>query len=569
MTAVDMAKLNRPGVMSSYSSSGRKNTVHGSKSTVVGSTFNQARMTAATKFLSPSKGGHVSARIMAENSAPRYLSGSETAIIANRGSGQVASLQSGTSIFGVGAGMMMPSMPMGGMSTGGVLGFLAGTAGAAILNKVLSPGAQAHVQATAPLTSGQALSNGLSSLTSTATTISTNTDIQGCVDAMANATNSADLRSAIATAESQYATLQTTTEGLQEESKSAQAQVGTLDKARGNAEAALKEAKGNVNQQKDVVSDFTTQRDGAKASLETAMKNKGITNEKYIQAHSNAVIAKQALADATTNLTSAETKLNSTPETITQADGSTIHNPEYDIAKAQFEKAKAAKEKAEKDNTTAENAENAAKNDLSDAEKSVVENETNFKTQEDALKTHQNNLDKATNQQSKLEATLEVKQSEFDKANDALKEVKDKIDEFHTKTAELNGLRTQIDNYKNKLSKMESQEQKEYNNLQTKIQKSEAENTNLMQGVDASDGISKKERKSLDKIEQNNTENSARRTRSGELRTPVMMTQLSKATPTIGNDNNAYRTTTFEGETYYSRNNELITKEEYEAGTKA
>ena len=45
MTAVDMAKLNRPGVMSSYSSSGRKNTVHGSKSTVVGSTFNQARMT--------------------------------------------------------------------------------------------------------------------------------------------------------------------------------------------------------------------------------------------------------------------------------------------------------------------------------------------------------------------------------------------------------------------------------------------------------------------------------------------------------------------------------------------
>ena len=133
MTAVDMAKLNRPGVMSSYSSSGRKNTVHGSKSTVVGSTFNQARMTAATKFLSPSKGGHVSARIMAENSAPRYLSGSETAIIANRDSGQVTSLQSGTSIFGFSAGMMMPSMPMGGMSTGGVLGFLAGTAGAAIL----------------------------------------------------------------------------------------------------------------------------------------------------------------------------------------------------------------------------------------------------------------------------------------------------------------------------------------------------------------------------------------------------------------------------------------------------
>ena len=75
--SVDLAKLNRPGVMSSYSSSGRKNTVHASKGQVAGSTFNSARMQAASKFLEPSKGGHVAAKRMFSNAAPRYWNGQE------------------------------------------------------------------------------------------------------------------------------------------------------------------------------------------------------------------------------------------------------------------------------------------------------------------------------------------------------------------------------------------------------------------------------------------------------------------------------------------------------------
>ncbi|MBR1460520.1 hypothetical protein IJ596_02655 [bacterium] len=64
------------------------------------------------------------------------------------------------------------------------------------------------------------------------------------------------------------------------------------------------------------------------------------------------------------------------------------------------------------------------------------------------------------------------------------------------------------------------------------------------------------------KIDKNNTENQTRRERNAEL----ISSQLKLKIPTTGADGNEYRTMTLNGETYYSRNNQMITQEEYNAG---
>ena len=487
MTAVDMAKLNRPGVMSSYSSSGRKNTVHGSKSTVVGSTFNQARMTAATKFLSPSKGGHVSARIMAENSAPRYLSGSETAIIANRDSGQVTSLQSGTSIFGVGARMMMPSMPMGGMSTGGVLGFLAGTAGAAILNKVLSPGAQAQVastqQSTQTQSNGAKLDNALNGLGRTALsvnysgmTINSDTNlpdansfgatfendfnsISSALSGDFDATKiSADVDSLVTNADSDFANAQanynilTERQGkvlnaerdLSEKKTDAQNKADTAQEDLSSKESTLK----SNTEARDRADELLSAQDETYKNVSNALKSaegeKSAAQDK-VSTCSDALGAAEAdLSNAEANVDAARTAYaNATPEQKAAADAA-LSNAEANLSKAKMAKADAEKdlkeakatlEKLDEKVSDLQSQKDSALKNLENSRKDLQTFITQCKTAEKAVRNSQKNVDSA--------------KTNFDNCNRELL----KLDAQQNSA---NGVKAQFGQYQSKLETLKS-----------------------------------------------------------------------------------------------------------------
>ena len=434
MTAVDMAKLNRPGVMSSYSSSGRKNTVHGSKSTVVGSTFNQARMTAATKFLSPSKGGHVSARIMAENSAPRYLSGSETAIIANRGSGQVASLQSGTSIFGVGAGMMMPSMPMGGMSTGGVLGFLAGTAGAAILNKILLPGAQA-----------QSASQQLDSVISTAVTLTPdNVNFEGVSQGISDAINSGnadDLSKAITSGHAKLASMDGMTSTYESAVETEEQQNKKLGEQKTKAEAKLSEATGNVDTKQKGVDNAKKGVDSKKAEASKFGEAYQKASDGYVEAHNKYIDAQNATKscqsafdNASKEFDNATTALGKATQAATDAtnaynaepavDKNGNPNPKKDQLRAKMNLAIEQKNKAEEAKNAAERAKNDAQTKLNDAKEAEIAAKNNETTAKGDLDKAKENVTQNKQDLAKFESDLKAQMSALDDAKGELNDAK-------------------------------------------------------------------------------------------------------------------------------------------------
>ena len=449
MTAVDMAKLNRPGVMSSYSSSGRKNTVHGSKSTVVGSTFNQARMTAATKFLSPSKGGHVSARIMAENSAPRYLSGSETAIIANRDSGQVTSLQSGTSIFGFSAGMMMPSMPMGGMSTGGVLGFLAGTAGAAILNKVLSPGVQAQ-SASQQLDTAITTGGNFGHTTTNAEIATMISDMQGC-------STSAELGEALQSAKGQLTSMSGQLESFKAEAKTAQATKDNLTSQKGIAEKQKQDATQTVRTHQNTVKTLTDSRNNALEAAKTGNTAYDEATKKYAEAHDAHIDASNAkkLADKDVSVKAGQytkaqqatqaaeanyNNLNSQYMSCTDSAQKAAIKTKLDIAKHQLEQAKVAEENAK----LAKEAAEKAAGEAADKETSAAANEQAAKTAKDTAYSNLGDLQAKADQAGKAleseQKRLDEYKDKLEAAEEGLKDIEVKVDDFDTQIKGQDGI---------------------------------------------------------------------------------------------------------------------------------
>lgn len=483
MTAVDMAKLNRPGVMSSYSSSGRKNTVHGSKSTVVGSTFNQARMTAATKFLSPSKGGHVSARIMAENSAPRYLSGSETAIIANRDSGQVTSLQSGTSIFGFSARMMMPSMPMGGMSTGGVLGFLAGTAGAAILNKVLSPGAQAQ-SASQQLDTAITTGGNFGHTTTNAEIATMISDMQGC-------STSAELGEALQSAKGQLTSMSGQLESFKAEAKTAQATKDNLTSQKGIAEKQKQDATQTVRTHQNTVKTLTDSRNNALEAAKTGNTAYDEATKKYAEAHDAHIDASNAkkLADKDVSVKAGQytkaqqatqaaeanyNNLNSQYMSCTDSAQKAAIKTKLDIAKHQLEQAKVAEENAK----LAKEAAEKAAGEAADKETSAAANEQAAKTAKDTAYSNLGDLKAKADQAGKAleseQKRLDEYKDKLEAAEEGLKDIEVKVDDFDTQIKGQDGiieLAQKFDNDKKSLEEEIKNQEKRMKEMQKNEEK--------------------------------------------------------------------------------------------------
>ena len=157
---------------------------------------------------------------------------------------------------------------------------------------------------------------------------------------------------------------------------------------------------------------------------------------------------------------------------------------------------------------------------------------------------------------------MEAAKKKLDEAKKALDDANGAIKKYQDNAKDMQALKSAIDSNKARLEKLKQNEQKELQSLNEKIAKDEAQNKKLSGTINGSDGYSKKELGNMRKIDKNNTENQTRRERNAEL----ISSQLKLKIPTTGADGNEYRTMTLNGETYYSRNNQMITQEEYNAG---
>ncbi len=363
---------------------------------------------------------------------------------------------------------------------------------------------------------------------------------QSAITGMENATDSASLRGAITSAQSELSSLKAKDgEGtLKAEAQKAQNDMAKLDSDVKSKETALSDCNKEVE---------TTQRDVTKYNSELTKLN-------------------GAYAEAVRDVDTKEAYVKTTEESITSAESNLAKAealPPDDPQKAAKvreaeEKLKQAKEANEKAKTALEKAEKAK----DEALEAVGEKKEEIRQAEQNLK----------------DAKVAVKDAETarTKAQDALKEskdkyqaAKDKLTEWQTNSQDIAGLEKAIAHHQSRLTQLENSELKEYSSLGNKIEKDNAQNAKLMSKIDDDGKYTKRELRNMAKIQQNNSENEERRGRASELNSAVSDTKyiretLFKQTPDATINGEQFRKGTLpSGQDVYYRGTTPITEEMY------
>ena len=454
--SVDLAKLNRPGVMSSYSSSKRKNSVHASKSQVAGTTFNQARLSAATKFLEPSKAGHVSARSLSSNGAPRYWNGQEMSMRMNRPSGQITSFQSNNFISGGFNSMGMGNMFGMGMdpTVGTIIGLT--NIGMSLLDKFgVFGGKQVQVQS-----AGQQLN----SVINTATTLTTdNVNFEGVSEGISNAISSGnpdDLSKAITSGHNKLAAMDGMTATYEAAVKTETQQKEKLGEQAEKADAKLSEANTNVTAKQAGVDKAQRSVDEKKQEASKFGETYQKANSAYVDAHNKHIDAQNetkasqkafdnaskeynnavaAFGKATQAATDATNAYNAEPA----VDKNGNPNPKKDQLRAKMNLAIEQKNKAEEAKNAAEQAKNDAQTRLDNARNAETAAKNNETTAKGELDKARENVTQNKQELSKYENELKAQMDELDDAKEDLNNAK-----INQETAQtnLNNINAKVEN---------------------------------------------------------------------------------------------------------------------------
>lgn len=377
---------------------------------------------------------------------------------------------------------------------------------------------------------------------STTTAENLSARVSSSVSGMKNANNSSELRSAISSAEGDYAKMKGEYDQKKNDAIKAQSKKKDLDLQVEKGSAGVKEQEGVVSQKRNAVTSCKNKLAGLKPDYSQKV-------EAYSTAQQKTVAAKTNLTNANADLATAQAMPAATVEQQA-ARTAAIEKAQaaVDAAQTAFDEAKRAEE-------TAKNAKEQAYNALEDGK--------------EAVKQAEDNLTKANEELETAEAELQKRQDALVKAKTDLDAVNNAIDEFRTHTQDMADLEGQINNYKKVLTKMEKDELKEYDKLKKEVGKDDKRNEKLWGKVETSDN-NKKNAKNLGKIEQNNSENTDRSERIGYLESSVAQTTLLRSEPTYTDaSGNKFRTAKIGDKTYYAYNDEVLTKEEYDAKLRA
>ncbi len=421
---------------------------------------------------------------------------------------------------------------MKGQIIGGVVGgVLQGVFG--MLNKqgAGTVGSVASPQTTAGSQLGSAM-EGLGGV-HTATTLSSAT-ATNALNAMTQATTAGDLSQAITGAEAEYNTMKANDPQLKAAADDAQKNLQTLQDTVGREQA-------NVKGLEDTIANSEQQLTGLNAELNKLDGGYKLACDDVDSKTTLYENAQKSVADAQAGLDSANAL------------------PEDDPTKS------AKVEEATRKLQSAKSAEALAKKSLDAAETTKKETFDKLGAKKDEVKKAEDNIKAQKEDIKNAKAGLEDAKKKLETAKKALDGAKSAIKAYTDNAKDMAALGKAIENNKKRLAKLQESEQRELGSLNNKIQNDEAQNDRLSKKVDGSDGYSKREVRNLNKIQQNNAENEVRRGRASE----IISSQLKMQTPMRGADGNDYKKLDINGQTYYSRNDQMITEEEYKAAVGA
>lgn len=345
---------------------------------------------------------------------------------------------------------------------------------------------------------------------------------QAAVNSMSSATTAGDLSTAIASAEGEYSKMQANDGTLKADADKAQKELSTLQSNVGKAEA-------NVESLTNTVADGEQQITG----LETELNK---LDAGYADASKTLTTKEGQLDNAKSSASDLRAQYNAAP-----AEQKATLKAQLDIAEDNVKRLEGEVEKAKEAKQKALDAVGDKKSEIQEAEQKLDDKKEQVKEAKDGL--------------AKAKKDAEAAKKALDGANGAIKK-------YHDNSKDMSALKKAIDDNKKRLEKLQKSEIKEFGKLGKAIASDEAQNAKLAGKIDGSDGYSGKEIKRQGKIDQNNQENALRRERTET----IALSQLKLQPFTKGTDGNEYRKVDIGGETFYSRNNQLISAEEYNQG---
>lgn len=422
---VNISELNRPGVMSSYSSkTKKKNNIHSSKNQVAGATFNQARLNKASSSLHASRAGHVGANRLS-NGTPRYWTGQEATSLfnANRGSGQITSLN--TSSFA--SRMGMPMMPnMGATNPLDAISALT-SVGLGVLDKL-------GVFDKKPVSNGETLENSLKSLGGNSNYSPASSEVALTLSNMASCNDAASLSRAIDTAKGQLSTLDTQIDVYDKAASEAKTQLNTLETQQKVADKDKADKQQSVSTCEGSVSSMKTTRDSALEQYKTGNEAYDNALKDYTVAHDAKVEAQNAQSLAQTKVDTAGENLNKANAAVADAqntyDNCKEDGPQKAMLKAKLDHAKAVQQQAH-------TAKNEADRNLTEAEQKLEDATTKESQTLEAKNTAYNSLGDLKTKADEANKALDKEQQKLDKAQNNLEKAQENLVKAESKVADL------------------------------------------------------------------------------------------------------------------------------------
>lgn len=321
---------------------------------------------------------------------------------------------------------------------------------------------------------------------------------QSAIAGMQNAQTSAELSSAIGSAQTQWAQLNkaATLSDFEGKANTAKENLSTYKENTTKTQSALKDASQGVKTSREGVRAASDMRDNCLNQVKKADSQYGAA----LEAHSN---AKAGLTQANQDLSNAKAVLAATPETIQDANGNPIPNPKRKAAEQAVEKAETAQKNAQAAEEKAKQALNEADNARDKSNAALNDAKAKYDKQ-DSL------LDKAKEQETTSEKKYFEALKENKKAEEAYQTAQNDMQIYQNYQHDAKQLQSEITKQQERLEKLQKKEEKQINKLNKKIDKGIQKNFKSNEGIDPSNGMNIRERYLQNNIERRNDKNAAR-----------------------------------------------------------
>ena len=403
------------------------------------------------------------------------------------------------------------------------------------------------------------------------------------ISGMQGATDSASLRTAIGSAETQLGALNSQTSSLEAAASQAQSQLSSLEQGVSASKDGVSKSTQALSNAKNTTTAKERVRDSKQNALQQADSNYGKATANWTKAHDAAQdagvkfsAATHAKTDAAAAYSSAKSYADSLPKTIKDANGNQVENPAYkkaqdaaDKAKTKYDEAIKAETDAKKAYETAKKAEETAKGEKDKAFEALGDKKEAVKQAESDLQTAQKGLDQAKEREQFAKEDLEKAEQKLDKAEQDLNDANGKIEKLKSHQQDVKTLQKEIEKQKERLTKLEKQEQNDWQKNDIKASKGIAKNgireKNIHGEVDTA-----RERRLSDKIDRTNDKVSSalnhRDSKTALVDQTYVSNVLTKKPPfkTVNGQKYYMGTNPTTNNTVYARDGQLISKEDFE-----